>query len=60
LQGTQASDPAIKTDRTQNLVVTALEGVLPAHADGETLCTEGKELKVELLPQVQEIICTPR
>jgi YegS/Rv2252/BmrU family lipid kinase len=60
LQGTQASDPAIKTDRTQNLVVTALEGVLPAHADGETLCTEGRELKVELLPQVQEIICTPR
>jgi hypothetical protein len=36
-----------------------LEGVLPAHADGETLCTEGKELSLELLPAQIEMICAP-
>lgn len=57
LQGTQAGDPAIQTDRTTHLVVTALEGVLPAHADGETLCTEGQELRAEILPEYLQIIC---
>ena len=57
MQGTQASDPAIKMERAPRLVVTALEGVLPAHADGETLCTEGKQLTLELLPGQLEMIC---
>jgi hypothetical protein len=29
--------------------VTALKGVLPAHADGETICTAGSELSVEII-----------
>ena len=57
MQGTQASHPAIQTARTQSLMVTALEGVLPAHTDGETLCTEGTQLKLTLLPSQLEIIC---
>nr|MBC7245227.1 diacylglycerol kinase family lipid kinase [Chloroflexota bacterium] len=57
MKGTQSSQPEIKTARTNRIVVTALEGVLPAHADGETLCTEGKRLAVELLPRQIEIIC---
>ncbi len=57
MKGTQASQPEIKTARTKRIVVTALEGVLPAHADGETLCTDGKCLAVELLPRQVEIIC---
>lgn len=59
MQGTQASHPAITTARTRQIKVTALEGVLPAHADGETLCTEGKELSLELLPAQIEMICAP-
>jgi diacylglycerol kinase family enzyme len=59
MQGTQASHPAITTVRTRQIKVTALEGVLPAHADGETLCTEGKELSLELLPAQIEMICAP-
>jgi YegS/Rv2252/BmrU family lipid kinase len=57
MAGTQASQPAIQTDRTRSIVVTALEGSLPAHADGETLCTEGEQLNVEILPRQIEIIC---
>ena len=56
MQGTQASQPSIKTGRTGSIVVTALEGSLPAHADGETLCTEGEQLNVEILPRQIEII----
>jgi len=57
MAGTQASQPSIQTGRTSSIVVTALEGSLPAHADGETLCTEGEQLSVEILPRQIEIIC---
>jgi hypothetical protein len=36
--------------------VVALEGVLPAHADGETLCVEGKELSLEILAGRLEVV----
>ncbi|MEE8120364.1 MAG: diacylglycerol kinase family protein, partial [Anaerolineales bacterium] len=57
MAGTQASQPSIQTGRTSSIAVTALEGSLPAHADGETLCTEGQQLKMEILPRQIEIIC---
>ena len=57
MAGTQASQPAIQMGRTRSIVVTALEGSLPAHADGETLCTEGEQLSVEILPRQIEIVC---
>jgi YegS/Rv2252/BmrU family lipid kinase len=56
MQGTQATHPAIQTKQAQRLTVTALQGVLPAHADGETLCTEGQELVLELLPRQIEMV----
>jgi diacylglycerol kinase (ATP) len=59
MQGTQDGHPAIQRIHTQALQVTALQGVLPAHADGETLCTDGTELTVELLPQQIKLICEP-
>jgi diacylglycerol kinase (ATP) len=60
MQGTQASHPAVQIGRTKKIEVTALEGVLPAHADGETICTEGKNLLVELLAGEIEVICQAR
>ena len=57
MRGTQASRPSIATGRTDRVTVTALDGVLPAHADGETLCTEGKQLTVEALPHQIEVLC---
>ena len=56
MQGTQATHPAITTARARTVRVTALEGALPAHADGETLCVEGKELSLEILAARLEVI----
>jgi YegS/Rv2252/BmrU family lipid kinase len=56
LKGTQEGQPEIKMRRAKKVTVTALEGDFPAHADGEMLCYTGKELIVEILPAVLEII----
>jgi YegS/Rv2252/BmrU family lipid kinase len=56
MNGTQASEPEITTGRAARVVVTALEGSLPAHGDGETLCYEGKQLSLELLPGQLEFV----
>jgi diacylglycerol kinase (ATP) len=55
MAGTQAAQNSIRTDRTAEIRVTALEGSLPAHADGETLCTAGEQLSIQLLPAQMEI-----
>ncbi len=55
MAGTQNDQPSIRTDRTAALKVTALEGVLPAHADGETLCEAGEALSIQLLPSQIEV-----
>jgi diacylglycerol kinase (ATP) len=60
MQGTQDEHPAIQRVLTRELQVTALQRVLPAHADGETLCTDGTELSLELLPRQIELICDPQ
>jgi len=57
MKGTQASDPAIRIGRTGQVRVTAVAGGLPAHADGETLCTEGIQLTMEILPKKIQIVC---
>ncbi len=56
MQGTQASQPRIMTGRAAKIHVLALNGTLPAHADGETICTAGKELTMEIVPNVLNII----
>lgn len=59
MNGTQANNPAITTGQTRKISVTALEGVLPAHSDGETLCTDGKSLSIQILPGQLQILCLP-
>jgi len=40
--------------------IVALEGTLPVHADGETICTAGQRITVEILPrQVEFLFCGP-
>lgn len=56
MAGTQAEHEAILMNRATRLSATAIDGVLPAHADGETLCVEGTELTVEILPRHLELI----
>lgn len=57
LKGDQNKQASITTARARQVRVTALKGVLPAHADGETLCVQGKQLAIELLPAQLELIC---
>jgi diacylglycerol kinase family enzyme len=56
MKGTHASDPAVVTTRSRKVVVTALKGTLPCHADGVTVSENGKELTIEMIPRGLEII----
>lgn len=56
MKGTQATQPQIKTGRAAKIHVIALEGSLPVHADGETICTAGKELSIEIIHQPLTIL----
>jgi diacylglycerol kinase (ATP) len=57
MKGTQEGHPVIEMRLAEKLTVTALEHPLPAHADGETLCENGKRLDIELLKAQIEVIC---
>jgi diacylglycerol kinase (ATP) len=57
LRGTQATQETITTGQAARISITAVEGSLPAHADGEILCVDGDRLEIELLPRQIEVIC---
>lgn len=57
MAGTQSEDERIKTLKTKTLKIKALEGVLPVHADGETISVTGKDLEVQLIKQAIHLIC---
>ena len=54
--GKQNEHPAVQYFHPSKIHVTTIEGHIPAHADGETLCVKGDELEIELLPQAMEVI----
>jgi diacylglycerol kinase (ATP) len=56
IRGTQEGQPEIKMRRSKKATVTALEGNFPAHADGETLCLNGTQLTLELIPDALEVV----
>lgn len=56
MKGTQANHPQIKTGNAVKVHVVAMDGALPAHADGETICTAGKELSIEVIKQPIKIM----
>ena len=57
MKGTQASHPQVKTCRAAKIRIQAIEGILPVHADGETICEAGKEVTIELIKQPLKILC---
>ncbi len=59
LKGDQATQKSISMVRAKQVKVTAIQGSLPAHADGETLCVAGDSLAIELLPAQLTLICEP-
>jgi diacylglycerol kinase family enzyme len=56
MKGTQSTSPHIKTGIASKIKVIALEGTLPTHADGETICIAGKELSIESIRQPIKIL----
>lgn len=59
MKGTHLSHPAVRGVRARRVAVTALQGSIPAHCDGETLCTEGQQLVLELIPRQIEMVYQP-
>ncbi|MDD5263694.1 MAG: diacylglycerol kinase family lipid kinase [Candidatus Bipolaricaulis sp.] len=51
MKGTQGTHPAITTLQSGRVSLEAMDGSLPAHADGETICGAGARLDVEVLPK---------
>lgn len=56
ISGSQAGHSAIRMCKSSKVRVKAIDGSIPAHADGETICTAGDELEIELIPQAIEVI----
>jgi len=56
MKGTQASQPEVTTGQTGRITVKAVQGTLPVHCDGETLCKEGQELSIEIIPAALDFV----
>jgi diacylglycerol kinase (ATP) len=56
ISGTQAQHPAVKMDRARKISVRAVNGTIPAHADGETVCEAGQFISVEMIPGALQLV----
>lgn len=56
IKGTQEEHRAIRFRQSTKVTLTALDGSMPCHADGETICYEGDQLTIELLPAYLSLI----
>ncbi len=58
-KGSQVGHPKITTASAARFRIEAPKGGLVVHADGETVCIDGKALDVECIPGALEIVCDP-
>jgi diacylglycerol kinase (ATP) len=58
-KGTQEGHPKVETGRSSRFAISSAEGGLVVHADGETICTDGKAILVECLGSKLDIVCRP-
>lgn len=56
LKGTQVGEAGIETARGERFEVTAEEGALFVHADGEAICSDARSLVAECMPQAIEVV----
>jgi YegS/Rv2252/BmrU family lipid kinase len=57
MKGTHNTQPEVSTLRAARLVVSAVDGGLPAQSDGEIISVDGTRLEIELLPRQLEVVC---
>lgn len=55
-KGTQGGHEGFYTGRAAHFQLTAIEGGMAAHCDGETVCYDGKELEVSCVPGALRLI----
>lgn len=56
ISGTQAQSPYVRMVRARKVSVRAVNGSIPAHADGETVCKAGQALEIDILPGALELV----
>lgn len=56
MKGTQATQKEVRMAKAKRVMIRSLDGTLPIHCDGETVCEKGKEIEIELLPAQLEFI----
>jgi YegS/Rv2252/BmrU family lipid kinase len=56
LKGSQEENRHITFSRSKKVTVTSADNRLVVHADGETICTEGAEIELEVIPRAIEIV----
>lgn len=57
MSGTQSEHEAVSMPAGKHIQIEAINGTLPVHADGETICEAGKKLEVTILQKQLELIC---
>jgi len=55
-KGTQIFEKEAVTGKAAHIHLTATEGGMAAHCDGETICYEGKELDIQCIPGALRLI----
>jgi diacylglycerol kinase family enzyme len=58
-KGTQAGHAKVRTMSASRLEISAPDGGLIVHADGETVCIDGHSLEVECVAGALSMICDP-
>lgn len=56
ISGKQTTDRDIRMMRASRVSVRGVNSSIPAHADGETICTAGQSLSIHILPGALEVV----
>jgi len=59
MKGDQGTQPEVTSMRAARIAITALNGTIPAHCDGEIISVDGTHLDIEMLPRQIEVVCPP-
>jgi diacylglycerol kinase (ATP) len=57
MRGSQGTQAEITMRRSSRISITSPKAGLPAHADGEIICVDGRRLDIELFPRALPVIC---
>lgn len=59
MKGTQGGHPAVRFMKGKRVSVRSLDGPLPIHVDGETVCLDAHHLEIEVIPGAVNVLRLP-